>query len=127
MIREAAESVATRSLELIETTNVRVEAFSAPDACLRVIENDEMINAPIDHYDKFIVSRLSDKWAHVRRLFADIFIQQCGLSAQNIEYYFLISRIHALTNDGVIERRGESSKPLFVEDPLMGEIRLKQI
>jgi hypothetical protein len=98
--------------------------FAASPKGLRLFDTNGVVQeAPIDAHDATILNFISDDWRSYIRVMSDVVKHQIDRDIRDLDYGVLLWRVDKLIEAGVIERRGGSREPLFVENPMMGDLR----
>lgn len=90
---------------------------------LRIFDGNRIEEVALNHLDEHILRQINEDWTEVRKVFAAVLDDGWSRGVRDRDYFFLLSRLHHLTETGRIERRGESESPLFSDDPLKGVVR----
>jgi hypothetical protein len=75
------------------------------NAALRVVEAGVLVSAPINYFDKLILSFVGEDWTRGARVVGDVFGQEPTYGA--MDDMLLWSRVLALVDDGVLEGQGD--------------------
>lgn len=91
---------------------------------LRRFDDDGVLQeAPIDAHDETILQFIPSDWRSYKYVMVDIYNSQADRMIRHLDYCFVLWRVDKLIEAGRIERRGKSREPLFVENPMMGDLR----
>ncbi len=91
---------------------------------LRVVRDGTLIEVPMTFFDKYMIASMTVEWQKLPKVVGMFWADLADKEHLRIDYLVMLWRLSLLEEAGVIERRGESLKPLFDENPLMGEVRL---
>jgi uncharacterized protein DUF3658 len=87
----------------------RLRSENAP---LRVIDNHELVSAPMSFFDSSLISFVTENWQRVSRI-----VGQCLASGTDdslpVNDLLLRARINALVESGCLEIRGRSERDIF--------------
>jgi hypothetical protein len=107
----------------VEIDRRAFQALSDSPAGVRILEGGDLVEAPIHAHDAKIIRRLDHTWKKLSRVMGDVYGEELERGTREIEYGFLLWRLEVLCKEGRIERRGESEKPLYEDNPSRGEVR----
>lgn len=99
------------------------ERFRESSKGVRVFKHKEPTEVPLDHQDNLILNAAGEKWRAASEVFGEVLGEGLEEGVFDRDYLFLLSRLHHLSQTGALERRDESTRPLFEESPLMGDVR----
>lgn len=94
---------------------------------IRFLDQGHLIGASANAHDPIITGAMSSEWKDLPHVVADIWVDAADYTKRVVDYMFLLWRLNVLQEAGIIERQGESTKPLFEENPLLGQVRLSSI
>lgn len=109
--------------ELLERQLNETRALFETSSNVRIFRDGAATEAPLDTYDARLLNQLDDTWRPTGQVIAFLYADCQRLGLHDIDYTFLNWRLEVLCEQGITIRRGQSKKPLFEENPLMGEIR----
>lgn len=90
---------------------------------MRLFRNQELIEVPVCYQDQLFLRHTDGDWQKASLVFGKVLSEGWYEGVRDRDYHFLLSRLHLLARTGQIEWRGRSTKKIFDENPLMGEIR----
>ena len=124
-IAEAGDHAVPFDAEAVERLKARYGVLGPSQAGLRRFDEAGILyTATLDSHDAMIRSFIAKKWAPFKSVKANILTHEKARRVRETGYGFILWRIGVLVADGVVERRGGSSRPPFEEDPTMGDLRL---
>ncbi|MEM9937273.1 MAG: DUF3658 domain-containing protein [Pseudomonadota bacterium] len=124
MLGNAAQNAVRLSDKQVTRNKKDYEALSAYPLGLRVLKDQELVEVPVDFYDVYINAAVTSEWLKLSHVVGRLLAILDDTESLRIDFTVLLWRLSLLEAAGLIERRGESTKPLFDENPLMGEVRL---
>lgn len=86
--------------------------------------NGSIVEATMGSHDVDIRAALSTDWRPYGLVMGEILAQRVSRGLLDLTYGFVLWRVDRMIASGEVERRGASPKPLFEEDPTMGDVRL---
>jgi hypothetical protein len=117
-----AVSLTSRHIDLLKS---RYEQLQKSTKSLRRFDpNGDVEEAAINSHDAVIRQFISTEWRPYRNIMSDILDSQKTRAVRDMEYAFVLWRVALMAAEGEIERRGASDRPLFKDDPLLGDLRL---
>jgi len=123
-ILDAAGTAARLDGPIREKLQREFERLTSSSKELRRFDDDGIVQeAPFDAHDATILEFILADWRPYVRIMADIINLQVDRNLRDLDYGLMLWRVDKLIDAGVIERRGGSREPLFVENPLMGDLR----
>lgn len=89
--------------------NDRWARLKFEDAPLRVIEDHELISAPITHFDSALLSNASTEWRKMALIVGTTLAEAADTAVYQVSDLVLAARLATLAEDGTLEWRGDLS------------------
>jgi hypothetical protein len=90
----------------------------AENAPLRIVRNDRLQSASLDHFDELVLACASDQWLGVEQVVGRALVEAWDEDGVQTGDLVLAARVRALIEAGRLEARGEAP------DWRRGEVRL---
>ena len=122
---EAALNFAYRlKRENIQAFSAKYKTLSAETSVCREFRDGELVEQSLEEIDSNILRHISAEWKQLHKVAANMMISKWDEGYANEPFYTLIWRLRSLIAENKIERRGQSTGPLYQDDPLKGYVRL---
>ena len=110
--------------ENIEELSSKYKTLSAETSICRGFRDGELVEQSLEEVDCNILRHISADWKQLHEVATNIMISVWDEGYANEPYYTLIWRLRSLIAKNKIERRGNSTGPLYQDYPLKGDVRL---
>jgi hypothetical protein len=85
----------------------RWEQLRHENAPLRIVEGDDLVSAPIDHFDAALMANVSGEWQKMAKIVGTTLADQLETGVYRTSDLFLRARLVALAERGDLDWRGE--------------------
>jgi hypothetical protein len=85
----------------------RWERLQHENAPLRIVEGDDLVSAPIDHFDAALMANVSGEWQKMARIVGTTLMDQSETGVYQTSDLLLLARLVALAERGDLDWRGE--------------------
>ena len=85
----------------------RWEQLRHENAPLRIVEGDDLVSAPIDHFDAALMANVSGEWQKMAKIVGTTLVDQLETEVYQTSDLLLRARLVALAESGDLDWRGE--------------------
>ena len=85
----------------------RWEQLQHENAPLRIVEGDDLVSAPIDHFDAALMANVTSEWQKMAKIVGTTLVDQLETGVYKTSDLLLRARLVALAERGDIDWRGE--------------------